>query len=122
MDEVTFRSGFLGTYSEHADAISNAAAADAINGQANLDSFRIGKGAGVSAARLDNDKDQVSRRDIKQATLDQPGVHRGVEPLIINRVVDVPVGIIVSPARADFPPDVICSATPERSTSHAAIS
>ena len=38
------------------------------------------------------------RGNVEQTLLDQPGVHRAVEPLVEDGVVDVAVGVIVGPA------------------------
>jgi hypothetical protein len=61
--------------------------------------FREGNGTMVSAASFNNKTDGCSIGDIEQALFDQPGIHRRIEPTIINDVVDVPIGIIVHPAR-----------------------
>src|SRR5260370_28550527 len=42
-----------------------------------------------------------SRMNVQRALLYQMGIHRRIEPAVIDDVVDVPVDIVVRPARAD---------------------
>ena len=86
---------------ERRDAIAHRAAPDFLDREANLD--RVGKGeAGeIDAMGFDDEADDFARRRIEQAGLDQNGVHRRVEKIIIGRIVDMAVRVIVRPARRD---------------------
>ena len=69
-------------------------------------SLRKGERREVGAARLHHERDRIAASRCRAALLDQPGVHRAVEPLVEDGVVDVPVGVIVGPAGRELPPDL----------------
>src|SRR3546814_16091108 len=73
-------------------------------GQANVDGLRIGQGNGIAAARLHDQADRIAPARIEQPGLDQPAIHGRVEPLIVDRIVDMPIGVVVGPEGADFAP------------------
>ena len=50
----------------------------------------------IVAGGRDDQPDRVSRDDVEQPRLDQPAVHRIVEPAVMDGVVDVPINIIVA--------------------------
>lgn len=58
-------------------------------------------GAKVIALRLYDQAYRLARMNVQRALLDQMGIHRRIEPAVIDDVVDVPVDVVVRPARAD---------------------
>jgi len=107
MDEEALRRGLLGPSREHAEPVPHARRPKPLDGEPHLDRLRIGQRAGVAAAGLDDEADRIAALDVEQPGFDQPGVHRRVEPLVIDRVVDVAVGVVVRPARAALAPGAI---------------
>jgi cyanase len=55
----------------------------------------------IIAMRLDHETDHGACCDVGRALSDQIRIHRGVEIGLIDRVVDVAIGIVVHPARGD---------------------
>ena len=97
-----FGCGAVRAFGENADAIAHARPAKLARPPA-----RLRRGSGkverrrIGAAGLDHQGDRIALRDVEQALLDQPCVHRAVEPLIEDGIVDVAVGVVVGPARRD---------------------
>lgn len=89
-----------------------------LDGEAQFDGLGVGEGMAVAAAGLDDEANRVARQDVEQAGLDQPGVHRRVEPGIIDHIVDVPVGVVVRPARGNRPPHAIGVPALQRRAAH----
>ena len=107
MDEVALCGGFGSAVGEDAEPVAHARAAEMLDGESDLDRLRIGERSQVAAAGLDHEADRIAMLDVEQSRPDQPGVHGGVEPLIIDRVVDVAGGVVGGPARADLAPDAL---------------
>jgi hypothetical protein len=57
--------------------------------------------------------DRVACDNVEQPRLDQPAVHRIIEPAVMDGVVDVPINIIVAPSQRDRRPRPI-SIAPKR--------
>src|SRR5689334_6484533 len=87
---------------EYTQDIANAGVSDMVDGQPDFDGRGEAERAGESAAGLDNQPDRVSGDRIEKTLLDQPGVHGGVEPFVIDDIVGVAVGVVVGPAGADL--------------------
>ena len=107
VDEMAFRGRRFMAGGEQAHLPTHAAVAEFGDAQAGLHDFGEGDGAIVPAAGFHHQADGVAMVDVEQALLDQPGVHHGIEPAIIDHVVDVAIGIIVHPAGGDQAVDAI---------------
>ena len=78
--------------------VTDARSAEAGNPQADLDIPGESEWSEIIAARFDHQSNRIAGGDVEQALPDQPAVHRAVEPLIEDRIVDMPVGVIVGPS------------------------
>ncbi len=81
---------------------------------ARLDGLRKGEGRCVAAAAFDDEPDDWPGSEIEQPRLHQLRVHGRVEPGVVDDVVDVPIDVVVVPARADGPEPGIRLARPQR--------
>src|SRR4051794_14169760 len=104
MHELALRRSTI-ALSKHADTIADARPAELRDTQADFDVLRKLERCKISAARFDNQGDRIARPNVEHALLDHPRVHRAVEPLVEDRVVNVSVGVIVGPACRESAPD-----------------
>ena len=75
----------------------------------------------VGATRLNDQADRIANLNIQQPNLYEPLVHCRIEPLIVDGVVDMSVGVIVRPARHDrYEPPIMIAAAHRRTAHHAA--
>src|SRR2546427_12843464 len=84
------------------DLVMHAGVAELGDAEPGVDRFRKGDRPLVRALRFDADGDDVIERDVEPALLDQVTVDEGVEVRVVHDVVDVPVHVVVGPARLDL--------------------
>src|SRR6186997_855537 len=101
MHEMALRGGQVFVVAEQADFVAHAARAEMRHPQTGADQVGKGDGGKIIAMRLDHETDHGACCDVERALSDQIRIHRGVEIGIIDRVVDVAIGIVVHPARGD---------------------
>ena len=68
---------------------------------ARLDRLRKCQWRKVVAAGFNHQSDGLPMLDIEHALLYQVGIDGGIEPAVIDHIVDVAVGVVVHPARRD---------------------
>src|SRR5438128_5646030 len=95
------RSRRLITRREEADLVPHAGVADLRHAQARLDPLGKDERPVEPAGRLHHQADHLARGELEQPPVDQPAVHQRVEVGVVGRVVDVPVDVVVRPARGD---------------------
>ena len=83
--EMAFRRRLVRALGEDAEPVGHARAAEPLDAEADLDRLGIGERRGVAAAGLDDEADRIASRDVEQPGLDQPAVHRRVEPGVMDR-------------------------------------
>ncbi len=69
------------------------------NADADLKRFGEGEARKEAAVALHDEADHVAMGGIEQPRFDQDRVHRRVEQLVIDDVVEMAIGVIVLPAR-----------------------
>lgn len=112
VSELTLRRRSVSSGPKHTQAIRHARSAEPLDRQSDLDVTREGERFEIVASRRHNQPDGIARFDVEQPSAGQPLVHRRVEPLVEYGVVDVPVGVIVTPARSDPGPGTVSVAAP----------
>ena len=122
MREMPFRRRVRRAVREDAEMVGHARVPQPRQREADLDGLRKRQRCGVAAPRLDDQSDRIAALDVKQPRPHQPRVHRGIEPAIIDGVVDMAVGVVVVPARGDRRPVPVGGARAERRPAQAAAS
>ena len=106
MDKLALGSRLLCSDDENTDAITDAGSPEVRNRESYVDGLREGQRREVRAPRLHHQRDRIPAFYIEQVLPHQPPVHSAVEPLVENRIVDVPIGIVVGPAGREALPNV----------------
>ncbi|MCY1541891.1 hypothetical protein D9M68_776050 [compost metagenome] len=75
--------------------------------QAGLHGLRESQRREIVALGFHHETNDLATMDVQRAPLDQPSVHSGVEPAVVDDVVDVAVDVVVAPARADGAEDAV---------------
>ena len=83
-----------------------------------LDRLRKRKGTTEAAMAFRRDADDRCVLDVESTRIDEIAVDHGVEVRIVGHVVDVPVDIIVHPARRDGQEVPVAGAKPRRIAAH----
>ena len=107
MNELALGRGKVRAGSEHADGVLNAGTAELCHFEPNLNLARKAEGCVKCAASLNDQRDRVAMINVEQTLFHEPSVHGAIEPLIVDRIVDVPISIIVGPAERDPLPSVV---------------
>jgi hypothetical protein len=111
----------IGAFAKNPEQVGDAARSHAFDHQADLDGTRIGQRGEIAAARFDHQADRIAAVDVQQSRFDEPLVHRAVEPLIVDGIVDVAISIVVGPAqRHAVPPAIMIAAARQPPRYHAA--
>ena len=95
---------------KQADLVAHAGGAELGHPDPGLDRLGKGQRGEIVALRLDHQTDGLALVDVEHALLDQVGVDGGVEPAVIDDVVDMAVGVVVHPARGDGAKDSVGAA------------
>jgi hypothetical protein len=122
VDELTLGRSGLVSVREDADPIAHARPAKLRDREPDLDVLRKGQRVEINAAGSDDEGDRVAGLDVEQALFDQPSVHRAVEPLVEDRIVDVAVGVIVRPTGGEAAPHLEVRPRRRRLAAHQAAS
>src|SRR5688500_15523400 len=99
MHESTNRARRGVVVAEQRDAIHDAARAEPLDFQSGVDGVWKTGARQETAARFGDDADRRQVADVGARGLHQEPVHRGIEERVIGHVVDVPVVVVVHPAR-----------------------
>src|SRR3954452_8243134 len=100
-DEVPLRGGERAALLENAYPVSDRRATELRHGKARLDRLGVSHAFEVGAPGLDHDPDRGACCNVQDPSFDEVGVHRCIEPGIVNDVVDVAIRVIVHPACRD---------------------
>ena len=122
MREMALRGRIRAVGGKDADPVRHARISNARHEQADIDVLGIGKRGAVRATGFDDQPDRVAALNVEEALLDQPIVHRRIEPLIVDRVVDVPICVIVRPSCLEAHPPVIGGSRKGGQAAHKALS
>src|SRR5437016_13362184 len=87
---------------EDPDRIPDAAVPELLHPQPGVEHVRECDRVLVGALRIDADTDHRASLDVEPALLDEEAVDDGVEVRVVDDVVDVPVDVVVVPARLDL--------------------
>src|SRR5512147_2873305 len=101
MHEMALRAGGIGVVGKDSDLIAHARRADTRHAQARVHRLRKRQLAEVPALRFDDQPDDLAALDVEHARSDEVLVDDGVEVRVVHDIVDVPVGVVVHPARRD---------------------
>ena len=83
---------------EQADVIGHRRAAEPCHPQPHIDRRRIAELGEIVASRLYHQIDGRPAMRIETDMIQQPAIHRRVHQLVMNRVVQMPVDVVVVPA------------------------
>src|SRR5688500_15327315 len=86
---------------EEPDLVADARPPQVPDAQAGLDLLRELDGGLERAVRLGAEPDHLPAMDVETALADEPRVDDGVEERVVLDVVDMPVDVVVLPARPD---------------------
>lgn len=100
MDKPSVGAGTLSVIPEKANVILHAGSPDLGNAHTCMDDIRKRDRRMISTACLDHQTNNGTGINIQNAALDQKLIHRRVEKGIINRIIDMAIGVVVPPARA----------------------
>lgn len=84
---------------EDAQVIGHAALTQALDGETRFELIGKRYRSAIATRGLDDHADRGQAADIDTGLLEQKTVHGGIEVGVIDNIVDMPVGIVVTPAR-----------------------
>src|SRR5688500_17455606 len=111
MGEMTLGGGLILPRTEYPDAVSDARHSQLLDRDPDFDLAWEAQRREVAAGGFHRQANRIASFDIQQARLNQPAVHCGVEPLIIDGVVDMAVDVVVGPARREAQEPAVSVAT-----------
>ena len=102
VNEEGLGGGFVFALRKGTDFITHRGISDFGDTQANVDNLRESQRGKIPAPGFHDQANLVSVLNVQHACLDQIAVHSRVQQFVIDDIVQMPVGIVIVPARGDL--------------------